>query len=564
MFKNNELTGSEIQGGLLPLNDVIDSDKSLLKESLDNHLNSFNSTNNNQHQNSSQTQTFSENNKTNILRAKPNQNETNTKIAQKEVVPKSDNTNNLNSMKENQKVAEKEIMHNFKNLSIDNINRIEINFPKIENKNLSNEKKNVNEQNANIGEGVKILENIYNIGDLKLKKLKDLVRKKINKTREKMHIKFIKYYYNALYIQLNWYVYVVNQLNYYQNLYKSSNNNYNTYYTTNYTTVTQAPSQSNNPVGNSNNKESNSEANNTSKESETNKNKISNNQNSDDTFKESLMDLNKLNEAISNEAEEKKKLEKKKHLKDLILKKLKERKNQFHQMFTKFYYQGKLVEQSNKKNNENNSVSISGKNDENENNIEEDGNKPTKLRAKRNNNPAIDRRNKARNLRKLMMKKEKEKNEALRKYFYRFHSNGMLFALKRNAKSTFLITKTLKGHFGKEVPEERVEKVEENKEEEKELTYLDKKRLEMQRQKEELEQKRIEALKIIIFKKDRQIAIVKRKTLEKWNLRAKIFSIEGIRSREVFRSVRFKKRKFTKSIRSKTQGKLKKKEEKEE
>ena len=105
MFKNNELTGSEIQGGLLPLNDVIDSDKSLLKESLDNHLNSFNSTNNNQHQNSSQTQTFSENNKTNILRAKPNQNETNTKIAQKEVVSKSDNTNNLNSMKENQKVA---------------------------------------------------------------------------------------------------------------------------------------------------------------------------------------------------------------------------------------------------------------------------------------------------------------------------------------------------------------------------------------------------------------------------------------------------------------------------
>ena len=49
-------------------------------------------------------------------------------------------------------------------------------------------------------------ENNGNNEELKIKKLRDIVRKKIAKNREKMHIILIKYYYSAVYIHLNWYI----------------------------------------------------------------------------------------------------------------------------------------------------------------------------------------------------------------------------------------------------------------------------------------------------------------------------------------------------------------------
>jgi hypothetical protein len=73
-----------------------------------------------------------------------------------------------------------------------------------------------------------------------------------------------------------------------------------------------------------------------------------------------------------------------------------------------------------------------------------------------------------------------------------------------------------------------------------------------------LEKKRIEILKSIFHKKDRQITFVKRKTFEKWNLRAKIFSLVSITKndkREMAKSVRFKKKKISKNNRTKTEYK---------
>ena len=52
-------------------------------------------------------------------------------------------------------------------------------------------------------------------------------------------------------------------------------------------------------------------------------------------------------------------------------------------------------------------------------------------------------------------------------------------------------------------------------------------------------------MKVIFFKKDRQITLVKRKTFEKWNLRAKIMSLDSIKKKQknsMAKSVRFKKK----------------------
>jgi hypothetical protein len=253
--------------------------------------------------------------------------------------------------------------------------------------------------------------------------------------------------------------------------------------------------------------------------------KMSNADNLEQAFRESIMTINRINDALSNEAKERQKLERLKRLKELVIKKIKERRNQFHKLFTKFYYQGRLIEKDN-----------------NEEEIEGDEDSPTRLRAKKSKNPAIERRNKARNLRKIMAKKEKEKIDKLRKYFYIFYTNGMLCKLKRNAKYSHAKKNV---QFNLDDKEDNKDDLDEKKEE---LTLLDKKRIEEERKRTELEQKRISSLKVIFFKKDRQITLVKRQTIEKWNLRAKIMSLDSLKKNQktsMAKSVRFKKKSKT-------------------
>jgi hypothetical protein len=265
--------------------------------------------------------------------------------------------------------------------------------------------------------------------------------------------------------------------------------------------------------------------------------KMNNTDNLEEAFRESIMTVHRINDALSNEAKERQKLERLKRLKELVIKRLKERKNAFHKMFTKFYYQGRLIE---KDNNEND---------------------PAKLRAKKSQNPANERRNKARNLRKIMAKKEKEKIDKLRKYFYQFYTNGMLCKLRKNAKFSRLHKNA---HFHLDSKEYNKDDLDENKEE---LTLLDKKRIEEDMKRNELEQKKLNSLRAIIFKKDRQLTLAKRKTIEKWNLRAKIMSLDSLNKNQKYnklKSVRFKKKskntkgdkKYPKS--SKSVGKYKK------
>ena len=381
-------------------------------------------------------------------------------------------------------------------------------------------------------------ENNGNNEELKIKKLRDIVRKKIAKNREKMHIILIKYYYSALYIHLNWYMYVVNQLTYQQttntayqaSYYGTTVNNQATSNTDNNNDTEDPDPFKNIPPAEDTNTMHNSEVNNAFRESVMRINQMNNSDNMEQAFRESIMTINRINDALNNEEKEKKKLEKKKHLKDLVTKRLKEVKNDFHKMFTKFYYQGVLAEKERKKNEE------SENNEGDDINITEGGR--TKLRAKKN--PVLERRNKARNLRKLMAKKEKEKLEKLRFYFNKFYTNGMLCKLKRNAKysqSTKNVSFNMDVAFYNE---------EENKSKEEELTLLDKKKIEENKKKAELDLKRISALKIVIFKKDRNITIIKKKTIEKWNLRAKILSLEGFKKnkkKDLAKSMRIKKKK---------------------
>lgn len=377
--------------------------------------------------------------------------------------------------------------------------------------------------------------------ELKIKKLRDIVRKKISKNREKIHIQFIKYYYSSLYIHLKWYMYVVNQLTYQQSMYPA----YQTTYSAPITVNPQDTSNTNDnnetedpdpfkdiPSAEDTNTRNTSEVDDAFRQSVMSISKMNNSNNMEQAFRESMMTINRLNDALNNEEEKKKKLEKKKHLKDLVSKRLKEIKNDFHKMFTKFYYQGLLVEKTKKQNEESN-----------EGNELTEG-APTKLRAKKN--PVLERRNKARNLRKLMAKKEKEKIDTLRKYFNKFYTNGLLCKLKRNAKYS-QSTKNVRFNMDVEFYNE-----EENKKEQKEeeLTLLDKKRIEEKKKKEELDLKRISALKIIFFKKDRNITIIKKKTIEKWNLRAKLMSLESLKKgkkRDLAKSTRIKKKKLKSS-----------------
>ena len=403
--------------------------------------------------------------------------------------------------------------------------------------NTENSQNLITNENKEKKENKENKENNGNNEDLKIKKLRDIVRKKISKNREKMHIILIKYYYSSLYIHLNWYMYVVNQLTYQQSMnptyqasyYGTAANNQVTS-NTNDNNDTEDPDPFKDiPPAEDPNAKHNSEVNDAFRESVMRISKMNNTNNMEEAFRESMMTINRINDALNNEEKEKKKLEKKKHLKDLVTKRLKEIKNDFHKMFTKFYYQGLLVEKMKKQNEESNADG---------NNEGQNEGAPTRLRAKKN--PALERRNKARNLRKLMAKKEKEKIDTLRKYFSKFYTNGLLCKLKKNAKysqSTKNVTFNMDATFYNE---------EENKEQEQELTLLDKKRIEEKKKKEELDLKRISALKIIFFKKDRNITIIKKKTIEKWNLRAKIMSLQGLKKgkkRDLAKSMRVKKKK---------------------
>ena len=469
----------------------------------------------------------------------------------------------------------KEIENHFKYADIDHINRIIFNIPKkatIDDTNLLYKKKYIlkylfikkqtklsqilkyylEKYKKNALNSIK-REEIINaksdnvkVEELKIKKIEDLVRKKLFKTKEIMHRAFIKYYYRALYIHINWYMYIVNQLNYFQNLANnpaySGNNNY--YYSN-------INSGAINSTKDTYKNQPNSDLNDALRESIRTINKINDSTNPDDVLRESIRCINKITDELSKEDDIKKKAERNKHLKDLFEKRVKERKNELHRLFTKFYYQGILIAKE-KSQDANKSICEV---DENSISIQLNDEKgKTILRGKRKEkgNPVEDRRNKARNLRKLMMKREKEKLEKLRLYFYKFHTNGMLYHLKRNAKKSFSCKNVIINI------EEIQNKLKENNDE---ITLLDKKLMEEELKKNKLNQEKISALKNIFYKTDRQYMVIKKKTFEKWNLRAKILSLALLPHNISKNKIKKKKIKKKKEIKESQENKEKKEEE---
>ena len=550
MFKNNKKEDKE---GLLSLDDMIASESITFNEkqkekehqninNLDDYYKEY-TISNEQLQNKTQEKAFDQLKRKAIFKTK-NNNETNKKITQEEnnnkkvlrsghkILKNKKSDKKLKDIKDNHLVNERKYILKYlilkKETKLKKI--LKISFEKYKQKTISIIINIIDQQRYNFFASKKVKNNV-NIEELRIKKLRDIVRKKISKERDKMHIILIKYYYASLYIHLNWYIYVVNQLSYAQNMpYQASYIGTNAY-TTNNDNEDPDPFKDFKPIEETNrmtihktihNTIHNSEVNDAFRQSVMSIAKMNSTDNLDEAFRESIMTINRINDALSNEAKERQKLERLKHLKDLVVKSIKERKNEFHKIFTKFYYQGRLIEKEN---------------DENE--IEGDENSPTRLRAKRSKNPAIERRNKARNLRKIMAKKEKEKIDKLRKYFFQFYTNGMLCKLRRNAKYSHANKNV---QFNLDVKENNKDELDEKKEE---LTLLDKKKIEEDKKRTELEQKRISSLKIIFFKKDRQITLVKRQTIEKWNLRAKIMSLDSIKKNQKFnmtKSVRFKKK----------------------
>ena len=65
-----------------------------------------------------------------------------------------------------------------------------------------------------------------NIFSLRNNKLKNLVHKKIILNKQKLHRKFLQYYYNSFYINFNWFVYLINQISNYQKTDKYNTSNF--------------------------------------------------------------------------------------------------------------------------------------------------------------------------------------------------------------------------------------------------------------------------------------------------------------------------------------------------
>ena len=271
-----------------------------------------------------------------------------------------------------------------------------------------------------------------------------------------------------------------------------------------------------------------------------------------------------------------------KELRDLFYNKIRERKKWLHDHFVKFYYKGLLWamktgnirnntsssgetttettsnnEQSNTSSNENNPTNKTSSeidtiniNKEIEKKEEEKKDEEPKPKKRAPNKM----RDRSKGLRKLLSERNKEKTNILRKYFFKFLSNGILLSLK---KTTLQSTKTLKGI---EDPENEGKDEEKEKEENEKNWIIEEKKRRKQEEEEkqkELFEKRVKLILKIFNKKDKIQCGMERSCLQKWNLRAKIIAIADLTSD-------YKKPKKTKGKKKKKKIDGKNKEKKEE
>ena len=166
-------------------------------------------------------------------------------------------------------------------------------------------------------------------------------------------------------------------------------------------------------------------------------------------------------------------------------------------------------------------------------------------------------RDRSKGLRKLLSEKNKEKNNILRKYFFKFLSNGILLSLK---KTTLKSSKTLSNIVDQTEGGEKDENAQKEEEENNWIIEEKKRRkLEEEQKQKELKEKITKIMVIIFNKKDQILCARQRSCLQKWNLRAKILAIGDL-------TVGFRKSKRGKGKKKikKKDGKNKDKKENEE
>jgi hypothetical protein len=134
-------------------------------------------------------------------------------------------------------------------------------------------------------------------------------------------------------------------------------------------------------------------------------------------------------------------------------------------------------------------------------------------------------RDRSKGLRRLLSERNKEKTNLLRKYFFKFLSNGILLSLK---KTTLRSTKSLI-EVDIEGNENKSEEKKEEKEESNWIIEEKKRRKQEEEQRErELKEKINQKLVVIFNKKDQIICSRLRSCLQRWNLRAKIMGISDL------------------------------------
>ena len=295
---------------------------------------------------------------------------------------------------------------------------------------------------------------------------------------------------------------------------------------------------------------------------------------------------------------EKAKRKRNKELRDLFYNKVRERQKWLHDHFVKFYYKGLLwaMKTGNIKNNTstptettsntNTTQVVENKppenNNSNDNNIvnktssemdiininkeiekKEQKNEEQKNEDEEKKNKKVARnklRDRSKGLRKLLSERNKEKTNILRKYFFKFLSNGILLSLKKTTlKSSKTLTKII------EDPDNDGNDENDKKEEENNWIIEEKKRrkLEEEQKHKELMEKRTKILIQIFNKKDQILCGVERSCLQKWNLRAKIIAIGDLTS-GYRKSKKIKGKKKTKKKDDKNNDKKEKEEQNEE
>ena len=329
-------------------------------------------------------------------------------------------------------------------------------------------------------------------------------------------------------------------------------------------------------------KENNTESKNEIKNEETKTDNVNNENNNEDpnflnVIKEEIKKEEEKKELTPEEIE-KAKRKRNKELRDLFYNKIRERQKWLHDHFVKFYYKGLLwamktgnirnntsspsetktetkpetsntnpnsnpvVENNttyynNNTNNNNNSNTIDNKpsaeienininkeiekKEEQKKEEEKKGEENKEEEKKEKKKPSNKIRDRSKGLRKLLSEKNKEKTNILRKYFFRFLSNGILLSLK---KTTLKSSKTLT----KIIETEQNEGGDAKKEEEESNWIIEEKKRrkeEEEKKQKELREKMIKILFTIFTRKDQTLCAKQRSCLQKWNLRAKIIAI---------------------------------------